>query len=168
MIAGYGRAFSMNVLVWGREGSLSRAKADGYAVAAGKQELLEQADLLSLHLKLTHETKGVVTRTDLATVKPDSLLANTSRAELIEFGALESALRNGRPGFAAVDVFEEEPILGATHPLLELSNALCTPHLGYFEKDCYERYFGQVFEHVVAFAEGRPINVVNREVLWGS
>jgi D-3-phosphoglycerate dehydrogenase / 2-oxoglutarate reductase len=165
LVAGYGRAFSMNVLVWGREASLSRARADGYAVASDKQVLLEQSDVLSLHVKLTPETKGILTAADLARMKPDALLVNTSRAELIEAGALEVALRAGRPGFAAVDVYEEEPILGARHPLLGLDNALCTPHLGYVERDCYELYFTQAFDQVVAFAEGKPINVVNPEVL---
>jgi D-3-phosphoglycerate dehydrogenase len=165
LVAGYGRAFEMNVLVWGREGSLSRAQADGYAVASDKQSLFEQSDVLSLHLKLIQETRGIVTAGDLARMKPDALLVNTSRAELIETGALEAALRNGRPGFAAVDVYEEEPILGAAHPLLAMENAVCTPHLGYVEKDSYEIYFGQAFDQVVAFADGNPINVVNPEVL---
>ena len=165
LVAGYGRAFSMNVLVWGREGSLSRARADGYAVAADKEALLEQSNVLSLHLRLTPDTVGILAAADLARMKPEALLVNTSRAELIEPGALETALRAGCPGFAAVDVYEEEPILGATHPLLALDNALCTPHLGYVEKDCYELYFGQAFDQVIAFAEERPINVVNPEVL---
>ena len=165
LVAGYGRAFSMNVLVWGREGSLSRARADGYAVAADKEALLEQSDVLSLHLRLTPDTVGILAAADLGRMKPEALLVNTSRAELIEPGALETALRAGCPGFAAVDVYEEEPILGATHPLLALDNALCTPHLGYVEKDCYELYFGQAFDQVIAFAEERPINVVNPEVL---
>ncbi len=157
LVAGYGRAFGMNVLVWGREGSLARAQADGYATAADRQTLLEQADVLSLHLKLDKETRGIVTAADLARMKPDALLVNTSRAELIEPGALEAALRAGRPGFAAVDVYEEEPVLGANHPLLALDNAVCTPHLGYVEKDSYESYFGQAFDQVVAFA-GRPVS----------
>lgn len=165
LVAGYGRAFSMNVLVWGREGSMSRARADGYAVAADKEALLEQSDVLSLHLRLTPDTVGILAAADLGRMKPEALLVNTSRAELIEPGALETALRAGCPGFAAVDVYEEEPILGATHPLLALDNALCTPHLGYVEKDCYELYFGQAFDQVIAFAEERPINVVNPEVL---
>ena len=165
LVAGYGRAFGMNVLVWGREGSLSRAHADGYATAADRQTLFEQADVLSLHIKLDKETRGIVTAADLARMKPDALLVNTSRAELIEPGALEAALRAGRPGFAAVDVYEEEPVLGANHPLLALSNAVCTPHLGYVEKDSYESYFGQAFDQVVAFAEGNPVHVVNREAL---
>lgn len=165
LVAGYGRAFGMNVLVWGRERSLSRAQADGYSLASDKQSLFEQSDVLSLHLKLTGETRGIVTAGDLARMKSDALLVNTSRAELIETGALEAALRSGRPGFAAVDVYEEEPIFGPAHPLLALENAVCTPHLGYVEKDSYENYFGQAFDQVTAFAEGRPINVVNPEVL---
>lgn len=165
LVAGYGRAFGMHVLVWGREGSLARAQADGYAVAADQRSLFEHSDVLSLHIKLIRETRGIVTAADLACMKPDALLVNTSRAELIEAGALEAALRSGRPGFAAVDVYEEEPVFGAAHPLLALDNAVCTPHLGYVEKDSYENYFGQAFDQVVAFAEGRPMNVVNREVL---
>jgi D-3-phosphoglycerate dehydrogenase len=165
LVAGYGRAFGMNVLVWGREGSRSRAQEDGYAVAADKTALFEQSDVLSLHLRLNEETRGIVTAGDLARMKEDALLVNTSRAELIETGALEAALRKGRPGFAAVDVYEEEPILGATHPLLAMDNALCTPHLGYVEKDSYELYFEQAFDQVLAFAAGNPIRVVNPEVL---
>ncbi|HYU34113.1 MAG TPA: D-2-hydroxyacid dehydrogenase family protein [Thermoanaerobaculia bacterium] len=165
LVAGYGRAFGMNVLVWGREGSLSRASADDYSVAAGKEVLLERSDVLSLHLKLTAETRGIVTAADLGRMKPEALLVNTSRAELIAPGALEAALRAGRPGCAAVDVYEEEPILGAKHPLLALDNAVCTPHLGYVERDSYELYFDQAFDHVLAFAHGTPINVVNLEVV---
>ena len=154
LVAGYGRAFAMNVLVWGREGSLARATADGLATAASGEALFDDADVLSLHLRLTAETEGIVTAPHLARMKPDALLVNTSRAELIEPGALEAALRAGRPGFAAVDVYESEPILGATHPLLTMDNAICTPHLGYVERDSYELYFGQAFENVIAFAEG--------------
>jgi D-3-phosphoglycerate dehydrogenase / 2-oxoglutarate reductase len=156
-VARYGRAFGMDVRVWGREGSLSRAHADGYALAAGREELFERSDVLSLHLKLSAETRGIVTGADLARMRPDALLVNTSRAELIVPGALEAGLRAGRPAFAAVDVYEEEPVLGAAHPLLALDNAVCTPHLGYVEKDSYESYFGQAFDQVVAFAEGRPV-----------
>jgi D-3-phosphoglycerate dehydrogenase len=155
LVAGYGRAFGMDVLVWGREGSLSRAGADGFATAASKEELFERSDVLSLHIKLDAQTRGIVTAADLARMKTDALLVNTSRAELIEPGALGAALRRGRPGMAAVDVYESEPILGANHPLLALDNAVCTPHLGYVEKDSYELYFGQAFDAVVAFAEGR-------------
>jgi len=161
LVAGYGRAFGMDVRVWGREGSLSRARADGYALFAGREELFERSDVLSLHLKLSAETRGIVTGGDLARMRPDALLVNTGRAELIADGALEAALRAGRPGFAAVDVYEEEPVLGAAHPLLALDNAVCTPHLGYVERDGYELYFGQAFDQVVAFAEGRPVNAVS-------
>lgn len=161
LVAGYGRAFGMDVRVWGREGSLSRAHADGFALAAGREELFERSDVLSLHLKLSAETRSIVTGADLARMRPDALLVNTSRAELIADGVLETALRAGRPGFAAVDVYEEEPVLGAAHPLLALENAVCTPHLGYVEKDSYESYFGQAFDQVVAFAEGRPVNAIS-------
>ncbi|HEX6863626.1 MAG TPA: D-2-hydroxyacid dehydrogenase family protein [Thermoanaerobaculia bacterium] len=161
LVARYGRAFGMEVRVWGREGSLSRARSDGYDLAAGREELFERSDVLSLHLKLSAETRGIVTAADLARMRPDALLVNTSRAELIAPGALESALRGGRPGFAAVDVYEEEPVLGAAHPLLALDNAVCTPHLGYVERDSYESYFGQAFDQVVAFAEGRPVDAVS-------
>lgn len=154
LVAGYGRAFGMRVLAFGREGSLTRAANDGFEAAADKSALFERADVLSLHLRLTGETRGIVTSGDLASMKPDALLVNTSRAELIEPGALVSALRAGRPGFAALDVFEEEPVLGASHPLLALDNAICTPHLGYVEKDSYELYFGQAFDSVLAFAAG--------------
>ena len=155
LVAGYGRAFGMRVLAFGREGSLTRAQADGFEVATSKDALFEQSDVLSLHLRLTKETRGIVTAADLASMKPTALLVNTSRAELIERDALVNALRAGRPGFAAVDVYEEEPILGASHPLLQLDNALCTPHLGYVEKDSYELYLGQAFDQVLAFAAGR-------------
>ena len=152
LVAGYGRAFGMNVVVWGREGSQSRAQADGFTVS---DAIVETADVLSLHLKLTKETRGIVTAADLARMKPDALLVNTARAELIVPGALEAALRAGRPGFAAVDVYEEEPAL--THPLLRMPNVVCTPHLGYVEKDSYELYFGQAFDAVNAFFAGNAV-----------
>jgi D-3-phosphoglycerate dehydrogenase len=141
LVASYGRALGMRVIAWGREGSQSRAIADGFEVSSA---LFEESDVLSLHLRLTKETRGIVKAADLARMKPDALLVNTSRAELIEPGALEAALRAGRPGFAAVDVYEEEPVID--HPLLALPNALCTPHLGYVEKDSYELYLGQAFD----------------------
>jgi len=159
-VADYGRAFGMRVIAFGREGSLTRAQADGVETAAGKQTLFESSDVLSLHLRLTKETRGIVAGADLASMKRDALLVNTSRAELIERGALVDALRAGRPGFAAVDVYEEEPVFGASHPLLALENAVCTPHLGYAEKDSYELYFGQAFDQVLAFVASAPINVV--------
>ena len=154
LVAGYGRAFAMRVMVWGRDGSRSRAAADGFEVAASKEELLEGADVLTLHLKLTQGTRGIVTAADLARMKPDALLVNTSRAELIEPGALVAALRAGRPGFAAVDVYEEEP-LDPSHPLLSMPNAVCTPHLGYVERDSYEMYFGEAFDALVSWGVGR-------------
>ncbi len=161
LVAGYGRAFGMNVLVWGREGSQSRARRDDYDIAESQRALFAESDVLSLHVRLDDATRGIVTAADLACMKPDALIVNTSRAELIERGALEAALRAGRPGLAAVDVYEEEPILGAQHPLLAMDNAVCTPHLGYVEKDSYELYFGQAFDNVLAFAEGKARNLVN-------
>lgn len=160
LVARYGRAFGMNVLIWGREGSRTRAEADGFRIAANKETLFREADVLSVHLKLTQETCGIVTSADLAMMKPSALLVNTSRAELIERGALVGALRAGRPGFAAVDVYESEPVID--DPLLHMENALCTPHIGYVEKDCYESYFGIAFEQVLAFAAGEAIPLLNR------
>lgn len=164
VVAGYGRAFGMRVLVWGRAGSQGRARADGYELAANRRALFTEADVLSLHIKLNADTRGIVTADDLAQMKPTALLVNTSRAGLIAPGVLESALRAGRPGFAAVDVYEDEPVFDAAHPLLALENALCTPHLGYVEKESYEGYFGEAFEQVLAFAAGQPSGVVNPDV----
>jgi D-3-phosphoglycerate dehydrogenase len=160
LVAGYGRAFGMRVVAWGREGSIERARAAGVETASDRRALVEQSDVLSVHLRLTAATRGIVTAGDLAAMKPDALFVNTSRAELVEPGALVAALRAGRPGFAAVDVYEEEPVLGAAHPLVAMENAVCTPHLGYVERDSYELYFGQAFDQVLAFAAGAPINVV--------
>ncbi|MBK8833291.1 MAG: D-2-hydroxyacid dehydrogenase family protein [Anaerolineae bacterium] len=154
VVAGYGRAFGMTVLAWGRAGSLARAQADGFETAASPEELLARSDALSLHVKLTPDTRGLVTAAHLALMKPEAILVNTSRAELIAPGALAAALKAGRPGFAAVDVYEDEPVLGAAHPLLALENALCTPHLGYVERDSYELYFGQAFDNVLAWVAG--------------
>jgi D-3-phosphoglycerate dehydrogenase len=134
-------------------------------LAASREALFAASDVLSLHLRLAPGTRGIVTAADLGRMKPDALLVNTSRAELIEDGALVAALAAGRPGFAAVDVFESEPVIGAAHPLLALDNVVATPHLGYVERDSYERYFGAAFDNVVAFAEGRPANLVNPEAL---
>ncbi|MDB5904957.1 MAG: 3-phosphoglycerate dehydrogenase [Betaproteobacteria bacterium] len=164
-VAGYGRAFGMNVSVWGREGSLTRARQDGYAAARSREAFFEEADVISLHLRLNDETRGIVTSEDLARMKPTALIVNTSRAGLIAPGALEGALKQGRPGMAAVDVFEEEPVLGAKHPLLAMDNVVATPHLGYVERDAYESQFSSSFEQVLAFAAGTPINVVNPEAL---
>jgi D-3-phosphoglycerate dehydrogenase / 2-oxoglutarate reductase len=163
VVAGYGRAFGMQVLVWGREGSLTCARADGFATAASQRELFRRADVLSLHVKLVKETRGIVTAADLAEMKPSALLVNTSRAELIETHVLVEALKAGRPGSAAVDVYEVEPV--KDHPLLHLDNVICTPHLGFVEKDNYELYFETAFDQLLAFAAGRPLEVLNPEVL---
>jgi D-3-phosphoglycerate dehydrogenase len=165
VVAGYGRAFGMNVLAWGRDASQTRARADGVAVAASKEALFEQSDVVSLHLRLVDGTRGIVTAEDLARMKPTALIVNTSRAGLIAPGALEAALRAGRPGMAAVDVFEEEPVLGGKHPLLSMENVICTPHLGYVERDALEGMFDIIFDQILAYAAGTPINVVNPEVL---
>jgi D-3-phosphoglycerate dehydrogenase / 2-oxoglutarate reductase len=165
IVAGYGLAFGMKVIAWGREGSATRAGAAGVAMAASREALLAESDVLSLHVRLTPETRGLVTAADLARMKRDAVLVNVSRAELIEPRALENALRAGRPGFAAVDVYESEPVLGGSHPLLAMDNVVCTPHLGYVERDTYEAYFGTAFDNILAFAAGEPVNVVNPEAL---
>ncbi len=154
VVAGYGRAFGMTVLAWGRAGSLARAQADGFETAASAEDLLARSDALSLHVKLAPDTRGLITAAHLALMKPDAILVNTSRAELLAPGALVAALKAGRPGFAAVDVYEEEPVLGAAHPLLALENALCTPHLGYVERDSYALYFGQAFDNLLGWVAG--------------
>jgi D-3-phosphoglycerate dehydrogenase len=163
-IAGYGRAFGMQVTVWGSEASRKQAKADGYLPAPTREAFFEVSDVLSLHLRLVPETRGTVTLDDLSRMKPTSLFVNTSRAELLTEGALVSALNRGRPGMAAVDAFESEPILQG-HPLLRLENAVCTPHIGYVEQDSYELYFGAAFDNVVAFVNQKPINIVNPDAL---
>jgi D-3-phosphoglycerate dehydrogenase / 2-oxoglutarate reductase len=165
VVAGYGKAFGMPVLVWGREGTLARARADGHAVAASKDEFFERSDVVSLHVRLVPETRGIVAAADLARMKPTAVLVNTSRAGLIAPGALEDALRSGRPGLAAVDVYEDEPVLGGRHPLLALDNAICVPHLGYVERDGLEHMFSTIFDQMLAYAAGAPINVVNPEAL---
>ena len=160
MVAGYGKAFGMNVLVWGREPSRERAVMDGFQAASSKEDFFAQSDVLSLHLRLTDETAGIVRLDDLALMKTTALLVNTSRAELIEADALISALNRGRPGMAAIDVFENEPILQG-HALLRLENCICTPHIGYVEQDSYEMYFGTAFDNIVNFITGMPTNIVN-------
>jgi D-3-phosphoglycerate dehydrogenase len=155
----------MNILVWGREGSKMRAAAAGYEFAAEREEFFARADVLSLHMRLNRETKGVVTPADLASMKPSALLVNTARAELIEQGALCTALQAGRPGYAAVDVYEDEPVTGGNHPLLRMPNVLCTPHLGWAEWDNFELYFGEAFEQIVAYSRDEPLRLANPEVL---
>ena len=164
LVAGYGAAFGMNVLVWGREPSRQRAVADGYFAARTRDEFFQNCDVVSLHVRLNDETQGLVKIEDLACMKTTALLVNTSRAELIEPDALISALNRGRPGMAAVDVFETEPILQG-HALLRLENCICTPHIGYVEQDSYEMYFGAAFDNVANFIKGTPTNIVNPEAL---
>jgi D-3-phosphoglycerate dehydrogenase len=160
LVAGYGKAFGMRVIVWGSQSSRARAEADGLQAAASREELFAESDVLSLHLRLAEETTGIVSLEDLGRMKPTSLLVNTSRAELVEPDALVAGLNRGRPGMAAVDVFESEPILQG-HPLLRLENCICTPHVGYVELDSYELYFGAAFDNVVNFIRGTPTNIVN-------
>ena len=164
-VAGYGKAFGMQVLVWAREASRERAEADGYAIASSKSTLYEQSDVVSLHMRLVEETRGIVTAADLARMSPSALLVNTSRAQLIESGALVHALRAGRPGMAAVDVFEQEPLRDPKHSLLTMDNVVCTPHIGYVTRDEFEIQFSDVFDQIVAFGQGRYTNVVNPAVL---
>jgi D-3-phosphoglycerate dehydrogenase len=165
VVAGYGKAFGMNVLIWAREASLARARADGYVAARGKEAFFEESDVISLHMRLVDATRGIVTATDLARMKPTALIVNTSRAPLVAPGALVRALKAGRPGMAAVDVYEVEPVLDLQNPLLMLDNVVCTPHIGYVTRDEYEIQFTDIFDQIVAYASGAPINVVNPDVL---
>ena len=165
VVAGYGRAFGMRVLVWAREPALARARADGYEMAASKDEFFESCDVISLHMRLVEATRGIVTASDLARMKPSALLVNTSRAPLLEPNALVHALRAGRPGMAAVDVYEKEPLRDVSDPLLTMSNVICTPHIGYVTHDEYEIQFTDIFDQVVAYAAGTPTNVVNPAVI---
>lgn len=160
IVASYGRAFGMQVLVWGSAESMARARADGHASARSQADFFACADVLSLHLRLSESTYGIVRLEDLSRMKPTALLVNTSRAELIEPDALVSALNRGRPGMGAVDVFETEPILQG-HALLRLENCICTPHIGYVEQDNYELLFGAAFDNVVNYLNGTPTNIVN-------
>ena len=160
LIASYGKAFGMRIVIWGSESSRQRAQGDGLHIANSKAEFFAECDVLTLHLRLLDATRGIVTAQDLASMKPSALLVNTSRAELIEPDALITALNRGRPGLAAVDVFESEPILQG-HALLRLENCICTPHIGYVEQDSYELYFGAAFDNVVNYVQGNPTNVVN-------
>jgi D-3-phosphoglycerate dehydrogenase / 2-oxoglutarate reductase len=165
VVAGYGKAFGMKVLVWAREATRQKAAADGYAVARSKEAFFAECDVITLHMRLVDATRGIVTAADLARMKPSALFVNTSRAGLVEKEALANALQAGRPGKAAVDVYEEEPVVGARHPLLALPNVVCTPHLGYVTRDEYEIQFADIFEQIVAYAAGAPINVVNPQAL---
>ena len=165
MVAGYAKAFGMNVWVWARSGSRERALSDGFAAAPSKETFFSECDVVSLHMRLVDATRGIVTAGDLARMKPTALLVNTSRAPLIEPGALVDALRAGRPGMAAVDVYEHEPVLDVHHPLLAMHNVVCTPHIGYVTRDEYELQFSDVFEQIAAYAAGMPLNVINPSVL---
>ncbi len=164
-VAAYGKAFGMKVMVWAREASLSKARADGYTAAPRKEAFFEECDVVSLHMRLVPATRAIVSADDLARMKPTALIVNTSRAGLIAPGALVAALRGGRPGMAAVDVYEEEPVRDPHHPLLTMDNVVCTPHIGYVTREEYETQFGEIFDQIVAYAAGKPINVVNPEVL---
>ena len=164
-VAGYGKAFAMKVLVWAREATLLKARADGYATAPTKAAFFEQADVVTLHMRLVDATRGIVTAQDLARMKPSALIVNTSRAGLIVPNALVEALRAGRPGMAAIDVYENEPMRDTTHPLLNMPNVVCTPHLGYVSRDEYELQFTDIFDQINAYAGSAPINVVNPQVL---
>jgi D-3-phosphoglycerate dehydrogenase len=164
-LARVGRAFGMKVVCWGRERSTERAKAAGFEVAKSREAFFESADIVSLHLPANQETRGIVTVEDLGRMKPSALLVNTSRAAIIADGALVTALRAGRPGFAAVDVYEQEPLMGAEHPLLDMDNVLCTPHLGYAERESYEGMYATAVDQLLAYAEGKPFGVMNPEVL---
>jgi D-3-phosphoglycerate dehydrogenase len=166
-VAEYGRAFGMRVLVWAREASLARARADGLEAAAGKDAFFAEADVLSLHMRLVPPTRGIVTAADLARMKPSAILVNTSRAPLIEPGALVDALRAGRPGMAALDVYEHEPLVDTEHPLLRMENVVCTPHIGYVTREEYDLQFTEIFDQIAAYAAGTPVNVVNPDVLAG-
>lgn len=161
LVAATGASFGMRVLVWGRDGSLAAARAAGYDTAASQNDLFDQSDVLALMVRLSKETRGVVTAAHLARMKPSALLVNTARAELIVSGALETALKTGRPGFAAVDVYENEPVLNGDHPLLQLDNALCTAHSAWLERDTYELYFGEAFANAAAFAAGKPAGLID-------
>ena len=165
VVAGYAKAFGMNVSVWARESSLQRAAQDGWTVAPSKSAFFAQCDIISLHMRLVPETRGIVKASDLACMKPSALIVNTSRAGLIEPHALENALRAGRPGMAAIDVFDEEPVRDTRHPLLTMSNVIATPHIGYVTRDEYELQFTDIFEQIIAFERGAPIHSVNPQAL---
>jgi len=165
IVAGVGKAFGARVVCWGREGSTGRAKAAGFEVAKSRDEFFADCDIISLHLPLNKDTRGIVTRDDLARMKPTALLVNPSRSGLIAKGALEDALKAGRPGRAAVDVYDQEPVLGADHPLLKMDNVTCTPHLGYVTRESYEEYYATVVDDIVAFAAGKPNHVLNPDAV---
>ena len=165
VVAGYAKAFGMKVLVWAREASIERARADGYAGAASKEAFFAECDVISLHMRLVAHTRGIITAEDLARMKPTALLVNTSRAPLIAPGALVAALKAGRPGMAAIDVYEQEPVRDSANPLLTMDNVICTPHIGYVTRDEYQVQFSDIFDQIVSYAAGNPTHVVNPAVL---
>jgi D-3-phosphoglycerate dehydrogenase / 2-oxoglutarate reductase len=165
VVAGYGRAFGMKVVVWAREAALAQARAEGYEAAPSKAAFFSDCDVISLHMRLVEATRGIVTAADLARMKPTALLVNTARAELIQPGALLAALRQGRPGYAAVDVYEDEPVTGGDHPFLAMPNVLCTPHLGWAEWENFELYFSEAFEQIVAYGNGEALRLANPAVV---
>jgi D-3-phosphoglycerate dehydrogenase len=165
VVAAAGKAFGARVVCWGREGSTGRARAAGFEVARSREDFFAEGDILSLHLPLNKETQGIVTGADLGRMKPTALIVNPSRAGLIAPGALAEALKAGRPGMAAVDVYEKEPVIGADHPLLKMDNVTCTPHLGYVTREGYEEYYAVVVDDILAFAAGKPQNVLNSQAL---
>ena len=167
-VADYGRAFGMHVLFWARKATMVQARTEGFATATSKQAFFEQSDVITLHMRLVDATRGIVTAADLARMKPTALIVNTSRAPLIEPDALVAALKAGRPGMAAVDVYEEEPVRDTGHPLLNMSNVVCTPHIGYVTHEEYEIQFTDIFDQITAWSSGHPINVVNPDVLNSS
>jgi len=164
-VASYGRAFGMDVTVWARPATIEKARTDGYAIASSKEAFFADCDVITLHMRLVDATRHIVKAADLARMKPTALLVNTSRAPLIEPGALVEALKRGRPGMAAIDVYEQEPVRDTNNPLLNLPNVVCTPHLGYVTREEYETQFTDIFDQILAYAAGNPINVVNPDVL---
>ena len=165
LVAQVGKAFGMRVVCWGREGSTAKARAAGYEVAANREAFFAESDVISLHLPLNDGTRGIVTADDLARMKTTALIVNTSRAPIIAKDALVNALKAGRPGRAAIDVYEDEPVMGAAHPLIGMDNVVCTPHLGYVEEGTYESYYGTAVEQILAFIAGKPVNVANPDAL---
>ena len=162
LVANVGAAFGMRIVCWGREGSIARARADNREIASSRKEFFAVSDVVSLHIPFRDDsTRGIITAQDLAFMKPSALLVNTSRAQIIEAGAIAHALKQGRPGYAAVDVFENEPVVGAEHPLLHLPNAICTPHLGYVTRETICSHYEDAVDQILAYATGKPINVVN-------
>jgi D-3-phosphoglycerate dehydrogenase len=165
IVARVGNAFGMRVLCWGRDGSTAQARSDGFEVAASREAFFETADIVSLHIPLNKETRGIVKYADLARMKATALIVNTSRGPIIEADSLVKALGEGRPGFGAFDVYDDEPVLGGNHPLLKMDNVICTPHLGYVDRDTYEKYYGAAVDSILAYADGKPANVLNPEAL---